>query len=83
MKNLRCELIECKIFESQKKVQDEMLELLDVMSRALPLLVDADKFGSIDRLKDAMILVKKIMVKTVRFAESWAKTTGFQGMYSR
>jgi len=62
-----------QIFQSQKKVQEETFQLLEVMSRALPLLIDVDKFETADNLKKAMIRIKETMVQAVNFAVKWAR----------
>ena len=60
-----------QIFRSQKKVQDDLVGLLDAMSRALPLLMDVDKFNTTGSLEEAMYRIKNTMVDTLKFASTW------------
>jgi len=63
-----------QIFRSQKKVQDDLIGLLDAMSRALPLLMDVDKFNTAGSLEEAMNRIKNTMVDALKFASTWQKS---------
>jgi len=61
-----------QILERQQEIHETVLQLLDTMVAALPLLRDVDQFVSVAHLKTSMERAEGIMRDTVNFVEKWA-----------